>query len=310
MVERDGVAVQQPVHGAVREPDRVVGIADVGEQGVPGAGRDADVAAFPGGVLEQVVRHGVPVDLAHVHSGRSQGGGGAVQFGGGVGQGLLEPAVWGLGLLGAGAVARGGGPQEPGGERGAGAEPGRVQRRGEHRPCVRVRFLGVFPPGDQLRRGGQGLGQPVPGCLDRGRQPRVTCGGVAGPALLGRAEPGPDADDRGQVQHFPFPGMRIHLAGCGHSDVGAVPVRPQRADEHHRARRAEQRPHRTAGQPVLTVQVALQLIEPHHRPGRRCGRQRGHLARVGGVDQPPVRQQLPDRLGPAPGLADRGPAGQ
>ena len=64
-----------------------------------------------------------------------EGSGCAVQLLGGIGQGLLEPVARGLGLLGAGAVARRGRAQEPGGERGVGAEPGRVQRRSQHRPC-------------------------------------------------------------------------------------------------------------------------------------------------------------------------------
>ena len=196
-----------------------------------------------------------------------------------------------LGLLLAGAVARRGGAQEVGAQRGAGAEPGRVQRRGQHRPRVRAGGLGVFPAGDQLRRGRQGLGQPVPGRLQRDPQPRVTGRGGAGPVLLRRAELRADADDVGQVQHFPFPRVRIGAAGCGQGGVGGVPVRPQRADDHRRVRGVQQRPHHAAGQPVLAVQVALQLIQPHHHPRRRRLRQRGDLARPGRVHQPPVRQQ-------------------
>ena len=161
--------------GAVGEAGGVGGVAEVAEQGVPGAGGHPGRAAFPAGVLEQVVRHGVPGDLAHAGSGGGgQGGGGAVQLGGGVGQGLLEPVVRRLGLLRAGAIARRGRPQQVGGQRGAAAEPGHVQRRGQHRPPVRVRGPGVLPPGDQLRRGRQGLGQPVPGRPQRDRQPPVT----------------------------------------------------------------------------------------------------------------------------------------
>ena len=53
----------------------------------------------------------------------------------------------------------------------------RVQRSGQHRPRVRGRGPGVFPAGDQLRRGGQGLGQPVPGRAQRHLQPPVPdCG--------------------------------------------------------------------------------------------------------------------------------------
>ena len=98
-VQRDGVAVQQPVAGAVGEPGGVGGVADVAEDGVPGAGGHAGVAAFPAGVLDQVVRDGVPGDLAHAGSGGAQGGGGAVQLFGGVGQRLLEPVARRLGLL-------------------------------------------------------------------------------------------------------------------------------------------------------------------------------------------------------------------
>ena len=205
-------------------------------EGVPGAGGHAGVAAFPAGVLDQVVRGRVPGDLAHASSGGAEGGGGAVQLAGGIGQGLLEPVVRRLGLLLAGAVARRGGAQEVGTQRGAGAEPGRIQRRGEHRPRVRAGGLGVFPAGDQLRRGRQGLGQPVPGRLQRDPQPRITGCGGAGPVLLRRAERRGDADDRGQVQHLAFPRVRIGAAGGGHGGVGGVPVRPQRADDHRRVR--------------------------------------------------------------------------
>ena len=233
-----------------------------------------------------------------------------MQLAGGVGQGLLEPVVRRLGLLLAGAVVHCGGAQEIAAQRGAGAEPGRIQRRGEHRPRVRAGGLGVFPAGDQLRRGRQGLGQPVPGRLQRDPQPRIAGGGGAGPVLLRGAERGVDADDGGQVQHFPFPRVRIGAAGCRHGGVGGVPLRPQRADDHRRVGAAQQRPDHAAGQPVLAVQVALQLIQPHHRPRRRRRRQRGDLGRPGRVHQPPVRQQRPDRLHRAAGLADRGPADQ
>ena len=184
------------------------------EDGVPGAGGHAGVAAFPAGVLDQVIRGGVPGDLAHAGSGGAEGGGGAVQLAGGVGQGLLEPVVRRLGLLLAGAVARRGGAQEVGAQRGAGAEPGRIQRRGQHRPRVRAGGLGVLPAGDQLRRGRQGLGQPVPGRLQRDPQPPVTGRGGAGPVLLRRAELRVDADDVGQVQHLAFPRVRIGAAGA------------------------------------------------------------------------------------------------
>ena len=84
------------------------------------------MSAFPAGVLDQVVRRDVPGDLAHTGPGRVQGGGSAVRLLGGVGQGLLEPAGRGFGLLPGGAVARCGVPQETDSERGSGAEPGRV----------------------------------------------------------------------------------------------------------------------------------------------------------------------------------------
>ena len=65
LVQRDGVAVQQPVLGAVGKPVGVGGVADMGEDGVPGSGGHAHSAAVPAGVLEQVIRHGVSGDLAH-----------------------------------------------------------------------------------------------------------------------------------------------------------------------------------------------------------------------------------------------------
>ena len=120
-----------------------------------------------------------------------------MQLAGGVVQGLLEPVIRRLGLLLAGAVARRGGAQKLGGERGAGAEPGRVQRGGEHRPRIRADGLGVLPAGDQLRGGRQGLGQPIVRCVQRDLQPRITGGGGAGPVLLRGAKLRIDADDIG-----------------------------------------------------------------------------------------------------------------
>ena len=226
MVQQDGVAVQQPVAGAVSEPGGVGGIADVAEDGVPAAGGHADIAAFPAGMLDQVVRHDVPRNLAHVSSGRAKRGRGAMQLAGGVGQGLLEPVARRLGTLLAGAITRRGGTQQVGAQRGTGAEPSHIQRRGEHRPRVRPGGLGVLPAGYQLRRGCQGLGQPVPGRLQRDRQPPVTGGSGAGPVLLGRAELRADADDIGKVQQFPFPRARIGAPRFRHGGVGGVPVRP------------------------------------------------------------------------------------
>jgi hypothetical protein len=88
------------------------------------------MAEFPGGVLDQVVRGGVPGDLAHAGSSGAEGGGGAVQLFGGVGHGLLEPVARRLGPLPGSAVARRGGAQELTAQRGAGTEPGRIQCRG------------------------------------------------------------------------------------------------------------------------------------------------------------------------------------
>jgi hypothetical protein len=63
-------------------------------------------AAFSAGVLEQVIRHGVPLGPSHPGPGRNQRGGGAVQLDGGVGQGLLEPVLRRFGLLLGGAITR------------------------------------------------------------------------------------------------------------------------------------------------------------------------------------------------------------
>ena len=59
---------------------------------------------------------------------------------------------------------------------------------------------------------------------------------------------------------------------------------------------------------MLRAEVALKLVEPHHGSSRRILQDRAHLRRVVtvGVHQPPVRQQRPDRLEGAAGLADRG----
>jgi hypothetical protein len=126
------------------------------------AGRQAGVSAFPAGVLDQVIRHGVADELAHASPSRAKSGGGAVQLAGGIGHSLLEPVFRRLGQLLAGAITWRGSPQQVRAERGAGAEPGHIQRRRKHRPRVRISGLGVLPAGNQLRSSGQGLGQPVP----------------------------------------------------------------------------------------------------------------------------------------------------
>ena len=112
---------------------------------------------------------------------------------------------------------------------------------------------GALPAGDQLRRGGQGLGQPVLGRVQRGPQPRIAGCGGAGSVLLGRAERRADADDVGQVQYLPFPGVRVGAARGRQGGVGGVPVWPQRADEHRRVWGVQQRAHHAAGQAVLAV---------------------------------------------------------
>src|SRR5260370_5302721 len=106
-VERDSVVVQQSSYGAVREPGSVGGVADMIEDGIPGAGGHARGAAFPADVLDQVVRGGVPGDLAHDPGPRgAERSGGAVQLLGGIGQGPLAPGATRLGLLRAGATTR------------------------------------------------------------------------------------------------------------------------------------------------------------------------------------------------------------
>jgi len=88
---------------------------------------------------------------------------------------------------------------------------------------------------------------PYPGCLQRHLQPRVTGGGGAGPFLLCGAELRADADDVGQVHHFPFPRVRIGAGGIGQHGIGGVQVGPQRADDHQRVWGVHQRPHHAAG---------------------------------------------------------------
>src|ERR1700735_3876487 len=86
-VQRDGVAIQQPTFGAVGEAGGVGGVAEVTEDSVPGTGGHAGIAAFPDCVLDQIVRDGVPGDLAHAGPGGAEGGSGTVELAGGVGQG-------------------------------------------------------------------------------------------------------------------------------------------------------------------------------------------------------------------------------
>jgi hypothetical protein len=91
------------------------------------------------------------------------------------------------------------------------------------------------------------LGQPVPCRLKRDRQPSIAGRSGAGTVLLRGAELGVNADDRGQVQHLAFPRVRVGGSRRGQRGVGGVSVRPQRGDDHYRARGAQQGPHRPAG---------------------------------------------------------------
>jgi len=86
-VQLDRIAVQQSAVGAISEPGSVGGVTDMAEDRVPGAGGHAGRAAFPAGVLDQVVRGGVPGDVADAGCGGAEGGGGAVQLAGAIGQG-------------------------------------------------------------------------------------------------------------------------------------------------------------------------------------------------------------------------------
>jgi hypothetical protein len=77
-VEGDGVAVEQPVVGAAGELDDVGRVVDVGDQGVPGAGRDTFRAADLGGVVEEVLGDGVAGQRAHAGCDRFERGDPAV----------------------------------------------------------------------------------------------------------------------------------------------------------------------------------------------------------------------------------------
>jgi hypothetical protein len=111
-----------------------------------------------------------------------------------------------------------------------------------------------------------------------------------------------DPDDFSQVEHFAFPCVRIGAARGRHGGEGRIPVRPQRTDDHHRVRYVQERPDHCAGQSLLAVQVALQLIQPHHRLRLRRLRQRSDLSRPGRVHEPPVRQRRLHSLHRAAGL--------
>ena len=167
------------------------------------------MVAFPTGVLDQVVRHGVPGKLAHTDPDRAQGGGGAVQLLGGIGEGLLEPVVRGLGLLLAGAVARRGSPQQGSTERSASAEPGHVQRRGQHRPRVRGRGWASCQRVTSCGAAARVWVSPYPATPSAIFSREITGCGGAGPRLLGRAERLVDSNDCGQVEYLAFPGLGI-----------------------------------------------------------------------------------------------------
>ena len=155
---------------------RVAEVAGSGVQVLAAPGR----AALPAGVLEQVVRHGVPVTWpcaapAAGPARRRARAGLAVALARACSNRFFARR---LGLLGAGAIARRGRRSR---SAGSGARPpSRATSSAAGVAPVRVRRPGVRPPGDQLRRGRQGLGQSVPGRPQRDRQPPVAgCGRAA-----------------------------------------------------------------------------------------------------------------------------------
>jgi len=228
-----------------------------------------------------------------------EGGGGAVQLFGGVGQGSFEPVLRCPRPAGAlVAVARRGPPRSsPGLSGGAGAEPGpHPPARGQ--PTAQA--VGIAGRGASCQAGRPAGGaaanvwvSPYPAAPSASAKPPVPGGRRRGPRSCSagaecRAGGGPTA---GQVQYFPVPGRAGPCRrGEGHGRCRRrTGSRPQRGDDRHPGPGRSAAPRITpAGQPrAPPFQVPLQLIQPHHPWQGRLSRpsaaasaatpRRGHL---------------------------------
>ncbi|AVZ72761.1 hypothetical protein SLUN_11740 [Streptomyces lunaelactis] len=109
----------------------------------------------------------------------------------------------------------------------------------------------------------------------------------------------------GEIQELPGVGVRIRPTGHARRDAAGVLVGPERAHQHQP--RPDQAPGGGSGQRDRTVEVALQLVQPHDGAPDLLGRQSLQAGHVGGVgmDQPPLRQFRADRLQQGAGLPHR-----
>ena len=159
-----------------------------------------------------------------------------MQLLGGIGQRPLEPVTRRLGLLRAGAITRRGRTQEIGGEWRAGAEPGRVQRRGQHRPRVRIPGLGVLPACYQWGAAARIWVSPYPGAPSAAASRRSRPAAARARSCSAGLNSGPM-----RITTARSSTSRSRARGSGtaarHGGVGGVPVRPQRGDKHYRAGR-------------------------------------------------------------------------
>src|SRR2546430_2497685 len=145
----DGLAVQAfglgrsaAALGVVGHSHGVVGMMVV-DEGLPGAAREGAGAAYKQGVLMEVVGHRVARDLPHASRNRSEGGGGTVQPGGGVGEALVEPVRRCGGLRGGGQVAGCGGGEIVAGQWCDSPDAERVPRGSDH--SLAVALIGGGP---------------------------------------------------------------------------------------------------------------------------------------------------------------------
>jgi len=282
------------------------------EDGVPGAEGHVGVAAFPAGVLNQVVRNGVPGDTGAFRGrDRLQRTDSALELGGGPSQGSVTPALDTKSALRAGQVTYRSFLEEHGGQRAGVAESGGVHRRCNDRLPVGI-AAGPGITKQQVRDPGQVLGHLplLPGA--RGRRHRSGQHRVAGAGRGGHlcgGEPVRDVDD-------PAPGRidprRVTTGQLGQpleqppNDPGRVsrpgprarrgnksgPLLGPHTGDYEMAFTLEQVGQAAQhGRAAVGVGILAQLAQPQHGAGRDPGIQplleRGDVQRV---VQLPVRK--------------------
>src|SRR4051794_39712885 len=127
------------------------------EESSPDDIREMNGAPRPKRVFVEEVGGGVSGDAAHAGRNRGKAAGGAADFGGGVGEGVVEPVGRCGGLLGWGEVGGRGGFEELAGDRVVGADAAGVECGGDDGFAVAV--CGLFPVLDEGWASGEDLGE-------------------------------------------------------------------------------------------------------------------------------------------------------